>query len=154
MSGRSSDPLEYDEQPDPPSDEALAVLANQLLSQDPHEGPTSLGLDPQAPQPDEWNRLDLHAELERIERNLKTWRSLAPTRLVEDHETLLVVLRRADSVIHAQAHDLRTLREELAGYQLTPEQIAEAIEENTPTPVSMPLRRKPLTLLDPDEVLL
>lgn len=98
----------------------------------------------QVPWPDEWNRLDLNAELARIEANLRTWRSLAPTRLVKDHETLLAVLRRADSVIHAQAHDLARLRAELAN-----------LEENRPAPIVIQgsLRNRPTTL-NPDEVLL
>lgn len=70
-----------------------------------------------APQPDEWGRLDLHAELARIEGNAAKWEphpaNLIGHRMKADLRTLLAVLRRADSVIRAQAHDLDHLRAEL-----------------------------------------
>lgn len=110
------------------------------------------------PQPDEWNRLDLRAELERIERNAAKWEphpaNLIGQRMKADLATVLAVLRRADSVIHAQAYDLAGLRAELATHELSSEAITEAIQENEPTPIILGPRRRPLAVLNPDEVLL
>lgn len=83
---------------------------------------------PQPSVPDEWGATDLHTEMGRIQANVTAWRRTAEmghrpnanawALLLDDQEATLAALRRADSVIRAQAHDLEEARE-LAGQRKT-----------------------------------
>ena len=83
---------------------------------------------PQPSVPDEWCRTDIHTEMARVDRNIHFYLDdfntvgvlglVQQKQAVEDLRATLAALRRADSVIRAQAHDLEEARE-LAGQRKT-----------------------------------